>query len=101
MQPTSWPAGCWSWPVPEPTVKPSDSLPAAVDRMAADGRGLAVVTKSGRVVGTVTDAQVRRAVLAGHSLDEAVETVMSRKPVTVAPRAPAKAVLELLHAHRL
>jgi dTDP-glucose pyrophosphorylase len=87
--------------VPEPAVKPSDPLRAAIEMMAADGRGIAVVAKAGRVVGTITDAQVRRAVLAGHTLDDAVETVMSRKPVSVAKGATAKAVLEVLQAHRL
>ena len=84
-----------------PTVKPTDSLRDAVARIEADGRGLAVVVRSGRVAGAVTDAQVRRAVLAGHSLDTPVDAVMSRKPVTVPAKANAKAVLEVLLAHRL
>jgi dTDP-glucose pyrophosphorylase len=87
--------------VPEPTLKPSDPLSAAIDTMAADGRGIAVVLRAGRVVGTITDAQVRRAVLGGHALDEPVETVMSHKPVSVPKGARPKAVLEVLQAHRL
>lgn len=85
----------------QPTVKPSDSLHDVVDSIGKDGRGLAVVVRSGRVVGTVTDAQVRRAVLAGHPLDTPVEQVMSTKPITVGPKATTKAVLEVLHAHRM
>jgi dTDP-glucose pyrophosphorylase len=84
-----------------PTVKPTDSLRTAVQRIEADGRGLAVVVRSGRMAGTVTDAQVRRAVLDGQGLDDPVDAVMSRKPVAVGPKTTAKAVLELLQAHRL
>jgi dTDP-glucose pyrophosphorylase len=88
-------------PAPHPTLKAGGTLREAVAVMEQDGRGLAVVVRAGRVVGTVTDAQVRRAVLAGHSLDSPVDDVMSRRPVAVDPKATAKTVLDLLQAHRL
>jgi dTDP-glucose pyrophosphorylase len=83
------------------SVKPTDTLRAAIERIEASGRGVAVVLKGGRVTGTVTDAQVRRAVLAGRTLDDPVESVMTRKPVTIPPRTKASEVVELLHAYRL
>ncbi len=40
-----------------------------------------VVDTAGRVVGTVTDGDIRRALLAGHSLDEPIERCMARHPL--------------------
>jgi dTDP-glucose pyrophosphorylase len=82
-------------------VKPTDTLQAALGVIAAGGVGLAVVTRSGRVAGTVTDGQIRRAVLAGRGLDDAVEQVMSDQPVTVRPGTKAKEISDLLTAHRV
>jgi dTDP-glucose pyrophosphorylase len=82
-------------------VKPDTSLRDAMARITAGGAGLAVVARGTKVTGTVTDAQIRRAVLAGRSLDDPVAEVMSVQPVTVPPRTPGKALRELLHAHRL
>jgi dTDP-glucose pyrophosphorylase len=84
-----------------PTVKPTDTLQAALAVIASGGVGLAVVTRSGRVTGTITDGQIRRAVLAGRGLEDVVSDVMSDQPVSVRPGARAKEIGELLSAHRL
>lgn len=61
--------------VPEATVR--DAL-AAIDRGAV---AIALVVRDGRtLVGTVTDGDVRRAILRGASLDAAVTTVMNTQP---------------------
>jgi dTDP-glucose pyrophosphorylase len=86
---------------PRPTVKPTDSLQAALTAITGGGFGLAVVVRSGRVAGTITDSQIRRAVLGGRSLDDDVSTVMSDQPVTLPKGAKAKVVAELLTAYRL
>ena len=83
------------------TLRPNDSLRDAIALAEGSGTGMAVVLKSGRVAGTITDGQIRRAVLAGHSLEDAVEGVMSREPVTIKPRAKPKEVAELLRAYRM
>jgi dTDP-glucose pyrophosphorylase len=84
-----------------PTVKPTDTLQTALAVIAAGGVGLAVVTRSGRVAGTITDDQIRRAVLAGGRLEHPVAEVMTDQPVTVAPGARAKDIGELLTAYRM
>ena len=43
---------------------------------------LAVVERDGRIVGTVTDGDVRRALLSGVDLDASVHLVMNRTPIT-------------------
>jgi dTDP-glucose pyrophosphorylase len=83
-------------------VKPETPLREAMTRITANGSGLAVVAgRGGKVAGAVTDGQIRRAVLAGRSLDDPVSDVMSIRPVTAPPRAQARIVRELLYAHRL
>jgi dTDP-glucose pyrophosphorylase len=51
------------------------------------------------LLGTVTDGDVRRAVLAGHSLDEAVEPFMNPSP-TVAPLTATRAFMVALMRQR-
>lgn len=85
----------------EPTVKPDATLDEALGVIAAGGKGVAVVTRSGRVVGTITDGQVRRAVLAGRAVEDTVATVMSDQPVTVPKGAKTKEIAEILTAYRL
>ena len=84
-----------------PTVKPGASLEDALAAIDRGGVGMAVVTRSGRVVGTITDGQVRRAILAGRAVDEPVDGVMSTQPVTLSKGTRAAAVAEVLMAHRL
>ncbi|MEY2565916.1 MAG: hypothetical protein QOE35_445 [Actinomycetota bacterium] len=85
----------------EPTLKPDASLQDALARIDAGGVGLAVVARNGRVVGTITDGQVRRAVLAGRRLEDPVAEVMSDQPVTVKKGTRAKEIAEVLTAYRL
>jgi dTDP-glucose pyrophosphorylase len=87
--------------VADPTLKPDATLQEALATIEAGGVGLAVVVKAGRVVGTVTDGQVRRAVLGGHRLEDPVAEVMSDQPVTVRKGAKAKEIAEVLSAYRL
>ena len=44
-----------------------------------------VVDPAGHLIGTVTDGDVRRALLRGVNLDQGVIEVMNRKPVTASP----------------
>lgn len=53
----------------------------------------------GRLVGTVSDGDVRRGLLAGASLDDRAERVMNRRPATVPPDATQDAV-DALRAER-
>ncbi|MDP8986855.1 MAG: nucleotidyltransferase family protein [Actinomycetota bacterium] len=83
-------------------------LTAFVDDQAGDvllqmqdgGAGLAVVTDhGGRVVGTVADGDIRRAVLAGADLSVPVSDVMGDDPALVTPATPddeARGLLERL-----
>lgn len=55
-----------------------------------------VIDDSGRLLGTISDGDVRRALLRGATLDEAAQGVMFTSPLTVDPAATAAAVEALM-----
>lgn len=81
-------------------VSASATLSEALGAMDAAGLGIVlVIDAAGRLVGTVTDGDVRRAVLSGGTLDRTVDTVMTTKPVTVSTGTDMQEIRRLfLHA---
>lgn len=57
-----------------------------------------VVDETGRLLGTVTDGDVRRAILTGKALTTPVSEIMFRKPTTISPEADREAQLALMQA---
>jgi dTDP-glucose pyrophosphorylase len=91
-------------------MKPLDHLLVHADRpirevMSTIDRGAEaialVVTSDGTLEGTVTDGDIRRALLAGASLDDTVAPFVSHDPVTVAEGTDRAAVLDLMRARQL
>jgi dTDP-glucose pyrophosphorylase len=62
---------------------------------------LAIVQRDGRIVGTVTDGDVRRALLGGVALDASVDLVMNRTPITAPPGITNPAALNLMRRHSI
>ena len=61
-------------------VAPDASIREAMRRIDSNQRGIVVVTdEDGRLLGTLTDGDIRRAILAGDSLDQRVDLILSRK----------------------
>ena len=58
-----------------------------------------VVDKDGRLVGTVTDGDIRRFTLAGRSIDEPVSSVMWTNPLTAPVGTPESELKELMNRH--
>jgi dTDP-glucose pyrophosphorylase len=75
------------------------------DAMAALDRGASqialAVDPSGRLAGVVTDGDVRRALLRGAALDDALAPHLTRRPETVTSAAERSDVLELMQARRI
>jgi NDP-sugar pyrophosphorylase family protein len=71
-----------------PTVQADQTIGEAFAAAAAADRVVTVVGTDGRALGTVTDADVRRAVAAGKSLEAPVTDVLRREAYAVRP--PAK-----------
>jgi dTDP-glucose pyrophosphorylase len=55
-----------------------------------------VVDADGRLLGTVTDGDIRRGILRGVGIDDSVNQIMNAKPVTASERLGRDAVLELM-----
>ena len=55
----------------------------------------------GRLLGTVSDGDIRRALLQGAGLEDLVDPYVNKDPVTVAPDAERTAVLDLMTARDL
>ena len=72
---------------------------AALDRGA---RNIALaVAPDGRLAGVVTDGDIRRALLAGASLGDPIEPIVSRAYLAVRPGDGRAAALELMRARRV
>jgi dTDP-glucose pyrophosphorylase len=62
---------------------------------------LAVVERDGKIVGTVTDGDVRRALLNGTGLDARVDLVMNRNPISAPIGISNMAALTLMRRHSI
>lgn len=83
-------------------VRADDQALDALAQVQEGGEGLAVVTDGdGRVIGTVTDGDVRRAALAGNDLSVPVASIMGDDPAMVAPGASDHEVRAALERHGL
>src|SRR6478672_10684325 len=72
---------------------------AAID--AGESRITLAVEPSGRMVGLATDGDIRRALLAGVPMDDAMAPYLNRSFVAVGTSADRTQVLELMRARRI
>lgn len=79
------------------TCTVEDSITQAIACIeASNGEICLVVDSQRRLVGTVTDGDVRRALLAGKPLESAVSKVMNTKPRSCAQGTPANTLQKLM-----
>lgn len=85
-----------------PSVTSDVPIAAAVAEMSAKGLGMTtVVDADGRLLGVLTDGDLRRLLQAGVSLDTRVEERMTPDPVRVRPDALATEALRLLEEGKI
>jgi arabinose-5-phosphate isomerase len=86
-----------------PRVLPTASMADAVQEMSAKGLGMTcVVDASSRLVGILTDGDLRRRMLrSDRPLDGAVSAAMTTAPVTIAPEALAGEALRILEDRKI
>jgi dTDP-glucose pyrophosphorylase/CBS domain-containing protein len=90
-------------------ISPDNSIRAAMKCVDRGGCGIAlVVDQEMRLLGTITDGDVRRAVLAGTDLASPVSVILASKistqypkPVTASPETDRKALVALMHEYVL
>ena len=81
----------------EAPLKPSALLVDAVRAIEVSRRRIAVVTDDeGRVLGTLTDGDVRRCLLAGGSLDTTLDKAMNPRPISAQVGSPDEYLLDLM-----
>ena len=83
------------------TVSPDQTVKDAFAATAAGTDRLAVVVDDGRVLGVLTDGDIRRAALRGVAMDSAVGEMLSVAPLLCSPDQSDDEVREILRAHRL
>jgi dTDP-glucose pyrophosphorylase len=83
-------------------IPQQSTLRRAIEVIDAGGAAIAlVVEESGRLAGTLTDGDIRRALLAGAALEDAVLPFVQRDFVAVPPDGERAAVLDLMQARRI
>lgn len=83
-------------------VAESASLFEAMSAIDAGAHGIALVVKpDGRLIGTLTDGDIRRAVLSGASLDASCSEFANRRFTGVSPGTGRAEVLDLMKARTL
>jgi dTDP-glucose pyrophosphorylase len=91
------------------TVRRSDSIHRAIEVLDRAAKGIVLVTDaSGRLEATITDGDIRRAILAGQSLIGTVDELARRKlspqyprPVTASGDASREDLLEIMQEQRI
>lgn len=83
-------------------VKPDISLGQALERMDERRQGiLLMVDDAGKLMRTVTDGDLRRAVLAHNELTTPLRTLSARPPITAHENDSLAAISRLLEQHRI
>ena len=83
-------------------VLPDDTIRSAMERIDHGRVAIALaVDEDGRLLGTVSDGDLRRAMLGGATLEDPVAPFVSRNPTVVSEDADRAAVLDLMRARRL
>lgn len=81
-------------------ISPESSIREALRRINDAGTQMVMVADPDRrLIGTVSDGDIRRGLLAGLSLEDAVETCMHPTPTVASPGLSRSQLLELCRAH--
>lgn len=60
-----------------------------------------VVTEDGRLIGTLTDGDIRRGLLRGLEMSSCIDTIVFREPLVVPPHWGRDVVLQLMQANKI
>jgi len=90
-------------------MEPISSIRQAITSIDQNQKGIVlVIDQEGKLINTITDGDVRRAMLAGHNLDAPVSELLSRKvgslypkPITARIDTESSALLLIMQEHRV
>ena len=83
-------------------IEPTCSIVEAIRVINQGAMQIGMVTgPDGRLLGTITDGDIRRAILDSHSLESPVETIMNRHPTTVGSTISRREIIGLMRRKAL
>ncbi|MFZ9834349.1 MAG: CBS domain-containing protein, partial [Ilumatobacteraceae bacterium] len=83
-------------------VSSSTSLRQTIEAITEGSLQIALVVDSeNKLLGTVTDGDIRKAILAGKDLDITAGEAMRSQPITSASKTPRAAILKLMREKRI
>lgn len=90
-------------PIPQ-MIRESDKILDAIRVIDASSVQIALVERDGRLVGTVTDGDIRRGLISGVGVEGRVENIMNRNPISIRQGTSddaALAMMRRMHIHQL
>jgi len=88
--------------IKEILISPQSSLYKAVESLSESAlQILMVVNESGKLLGTVTDGDIRRSILQNRNMDTPVSDVMNDKPVTASVETTRAKILFLMQTNMI
>jgi dTDP-glucose pyrophosphorylase len=88
--------------VEEITARPDASIRAAIEQLSRTERRILLVCDGfGALLGTITDYDIRRSILAGYDLDAPAREVMASQPVTLSATLSEMQIEAFLRRHRV
>ena len=84
----------------DPLISPSTPVPEALKAMSVGGIGAAGVVENGRLIGIITDGDLRRR-LTPDMFSKDARALMTADPKTIAPDAPIADAIAIMNAKRI
>lgn len=84
-----------------PAVSETTPILDAIRTMDEGRLQIALVERQGRLVGTLTDGDVRRALLSGATLSQPVQAIMNNSPIVASAGITNEAALALMRKHSI
>lgn len=84
----------------DPLIGPDTSVPDTLKAISRVGIGAAGVVENGKLIGIVTDGDLRRK-LTRELFDKTARELMTANPLTISPEAPIADAVQLMNAKRV
>jgi arabinose-5-phosphate isomerase len=84
----------------DPLIGPDISIPETLQAISRVGIGAAGVVENGKLIGVVTDGDLRRK-LTREMFDKTARDIMSANPLTISPEAPIADAVQIMNARRI
>ncbi len=77
-------------------VNPKSTMKEVMRAMDLSGFGIALIVDDNRLLGIVTDGNIRRAIINGVDLGTKIDTIMNKHPITVKNNASNQEIINLM-----